>query len=188
MAGERAPQPSGGQGGRCLWMPHCRNANCSLGLGGGVGHICLYLPPSPCLFSVLSSSCAPSPLFLSHLDSHLLSPFSSLPPIALCFKVSKPGCFFKGGPLTISPAGSHSPNPGGSILELLVKSQRGSPEESCSSVDQPQQPEVGSVGTVIGSAVLQPERRIAVSDNPLLGTVTGVREEQVNDTLLALIY
>ena len=44
------------------------------------------------------------------------------------------------------------------------------------------------MGTVIGSAVLQPERRIAVSDNPLLGTVTEVREEQVNDTLPALIY
>ena len=44
------------------------------------------------------------------------------------------------------------------------------------------------MGTVIGSAVLQPERRIAVSDNPLLGIVTGVREEQVNDNLLALIY
>ena len=55
-------------------------------------------------------------------------------------------------------------------------------------MDQPQWPEVGSVGTVIGSAVLQPERRIAVRDNPLLGTVTGVREEQVNDNLLALIY
>ena len=106
MAGERAPQPSGGQGGRCLWMPYCRNANRSLGLGGGVGHVCLYLPPSPCLFSVLSSSCAPSPLFLSHLDSHLLSPFSSLPPIALCFKVSKPDTF-KGGPLTITPALAH---------------------------------------------------------------------------------
>lgn len=49
-------------------------------------------------------------------------------------------------------------------------------------------PEVGSVGTVIGSAVLQPERRIAVSDNLLLCNVTGVREEQVNDALLALIY
>ena len=44
------------------------------------------------------------------------------------------------------------------------------------------------MGTVIGSAVLQPKRRIAVSDNPLLDTVTGVREEQVNDTLLAQIY
>ena len=44
------------------------------------------------------------------------------------------------------------------------------------------------MGTVIGSAVLQPERRIAVSDNLLLCNVTGVREEQVNDALLALIY
>ena len=44
------------------------------------------------------------------------------------------------------------------------------------------------MGTVIGSAVLQPERRIAMSENPLLGTVTEVKEEQVNDTLLALIY
>ena len=44
------------------------------------------------------------------------------------------------------------------------------------------------MGTVIGSAVLQPERRIAMSDNPLLGTVTGVQEEQVNDNLLALVY
>ena len=67
-------------------MPHCRNANHSLGLGRGVDHVCLYLPPSTCLFSVLSSSCAPSsPLFLSHLHSHLLLPFNSLPPIALCF-------------------------------------------------------------------------------------------------------
>ena len=88
-----------------------------------------------------------------------------------------------------SGPGSHSPNPGGEgILELLEKSQRGSPDESCSSLDQPHWPEVGSVGTVIGSAVLQPERRIAVSDNPFLDTVTGVREEQVNDTLPALIY
>ena len=55
-------------------------------------------------------------------------------------------------------------------------------------MDQPQWPEIGSVGTVIGSAVLQPEQRIAMSDNPLLGNVTGVREEQVNDALLALIY
>ena len=88
-----------------------------------------------------------------------------------------------------SGPGSHSPNPGGEgILELLEKSQRRNPDESYSSLDQPQWPGVGSLGTVIGSAVLQPERRIAMSDNPLLGTVTGVREEQVNDTLLALIY
>lgn len=55
-------------------------------------------------------------------------------------------------------------------------------------MDQPQWPEVGSAGTVIGSAVLQPERRIAVSDNPLLGSVTGVGEGQVNDALPARIY
>lgn len=48
----------------------------------------LLLPSS--LFSSLS---------LSHLHSHL-SPFNSLPPIALCFStISRPGCFFKGGPL-----------------------------------------------------------------------------------------
>ena len=54
-------------------------------------------------------------------------------------------------------------------------------------MDQPQWPEVGSVGTVIGSAVLQPER-IVVNDNPLLGTVPGVREEQANANLLGLVY
>ena len=88
-----------------------------------------------------------------------------------------------------SGPGSHSPNPGGEgILELLEKPQRGNSDELYSSLDQPQWPGVGSLGTVIGSAVLQPERRIAVSDNPFLDTVTGVREEQVNDTLLAQIY
>ena len=49
-----------------------------------------------------------SSLSLSHLHSHLLSPFNSLPPIILCFStISRPGCFFKGGPLAISLALAH---------------------------------------------------------------------------------
>ena len=91
----------------CLSTEILTNHSCAGRGGGAVSQVCLYLPPSTCLLNALSS--LSSSLSLSHPHSltlsHLLTP--SLPP-ALCSSLtSRPGCFFMGGTLAISPAMAH---------------------------------------------------------------------------------
>ena len=74
-------------------------------VGALVTCVCTCHPPL--FFSVLSSSRPPSsPLFLS-LICTLTSLLSMHSLLSLFSTISRPGCFFKGGPLAISPAPAH---------------------------------------------------------------------------------